>query len=138
MSAYALASQPHMDAEDFGPAMGSITSKARTDDFLRKCSSSDGKAEIDIQKVKAAMSCESCHDDKNRRSLRYPMAGFKQLAKDSLIKQFVQEFRTMPPSAELNDEERIAVAKCLSAEYLGSGDTPGILERWLMGDQTDD
>lgn len=138
MSAYALASQPHMDAEDFGPAMGPITSKVRTDDFIRKCSSSDGQAEIDIKKVKAAMSCASCHNDKNRRALRFPMAGFRQLAKDSLIKQFVQEFKTMPPSVELSHTERVAVAKCLSAEYLGSSDTPGIMERWLMNEETDD
>ena len=80
------------------------------------------------------MSCAACHNDKSRRALRYPMAGFKQLTKDSLVKQFVQEFRSMPPGSSLSDAERAAVTNCLSVEYLGNGVEPGLLEKWLVAE----
>jgi hypothetical protein len=132
MATHALASQPHMDSEDFGPLIGPLMPDSRTNDFVKKCSSADGDSDIDLEKVKQAMSCAGCHNDRFRRALRYPMAGFKQLSKDSLIRQFVQEFRTMPPDASLTDAERAAVTTCLSMEYLGDGEEAGLLEQWLL------
>ena len=134
MASYALASQPHIDSDDFGPPMGPMLYESRTDEFIKKCSPAEDLSSIDLQKVKDAMSCAACHNDKSRRALRYPMAGFKQLTKDSLVKQFVQEFRSMPPGSSLSDAERAAVTNCLSVEYLGNGVEPGLLEKWLVAE----
>lgn len=133
MATYSLASHLHMDTEDFGPPMGPVMPDSRTDDFIQKCSPVEDLSTIDFQRVKEAMSCATCHNDRFRRALRYPMAGFQQLAKDSLVKQFVQEFKTMPPGIALTDAERAVVTTCLSKEYLGEDDAPGFLEKWLLG-----
>lgn len=132
MAKYANASMPHFDTQSFGPPLGPVDSPQRTMAFIKSCSGKQDLNEDSVARIQSAMNCSSCHDDVKRRALRLPMAGFKQLSKDSLIKQFVEVFKTMPPGATLDASERSALVLCLSVEYLdSSADRSSLMRKWL-------
>lgn len=129
---HAHAEADYFDTKDFGPMMGPINPVSRSPEFIKQCAGDMQLASDSIAKIQSAMNCSSCHNDVSRPALRLPMAGFKQLSKDSLVKQYVEVFATMPPGAQLNPMERSAVVRCLSAEYLeSSSNRPSLMRQWL-------
>ena len=119
---------PKMDAQRYGWAPRN--SPTRKDSFLNKCTddampvhfsgfgnysvdirkSSNFKAHVDTHKVGAAMNCIECHNGTVRGPLHEGF-NFKEITFKIMVD------RSMPPGADLNIDERLALLSCLRKEF---------------------
>lgn len=103
----------------------------RTEDDLKKCSTRNTRLRysgfgsytyeavmsalpnLDYAKVRQSMDCTQCHNGTIRGPLNRSFS-------DAEIKFKILVDRSMPPGAELNDDERLALYNCLSSEKYDS------------------
>ena len=127
---YKDASIAMINSDDFGPLLGPVDYKGRDKEFFDSCSNNLDQA--GIEKVKAAMNCSSCHNDIEKKSLRFPMARQSQIDRDSIVKVLIEDEKLMPPGAVLTEHERNALTNCLVLEYFQfESEQEGLLEKWL-------
>ena len=131
MSRHAVAEHAGLNRTAYGPGLGPLDSPLRTDAFLLSCAGNQVKPE-DLPRLRSAMRCARCHDGENPAELDYPILLRELPAGGTLPFRYVVKYRKMPPGADLTDNEREALLRCLEEEYLrGFADQPGILSTWL-------
>ena len=103
------------------PQLGSEDDHLRTDDFMKGCIKSSSAAyappSVNVEKLRKAMNCEKCHDGEKSGMISYPFAP-ADLDGKNLARHLI-EGGLMPPKSDLNKDERVALASCLEAEYMG-------------------
>ena len=131
IKSYAHAEIAHVSPTHYGPTLGPVTSPLRGQEFFSSCA---GPLDLDqeaLDRVREAMACESCHNDINRKRLRFPMATLSQIDRDSIVRVLVEDEKAMPPNSQLTDTERQVLVQCLYKEYFQFDGQDGLLESWL-------
>lgn len=133
---YGLPSTAMQDSGAYGPSAGS-TGVTRSDEFVRDASEMDLSQES-VARVRNAMKCGSCHEDFARLNFPQPLTTSRDVralkTHRSLMQTYIEE-GWMPPRNDLTTEERTALWRCLSKEYLDPGKMTGAFVDWLKGER---
>lgn len=131
------------DPEAYGPPLGPFD-RERSDDFLKKCTQPWQLSETSFDKIRTHMICTACHNSTLLGPNNFPMAVPIDLDVTVLIhpktgqgmpmEQVFVENGWMPPSNDLSQSERQALANCLKTEYYDPATRTGLLVDWLKND----
>jgi hypothetical protein len=126
----------------YGPAMGPID-VVRPDSFFNSCTVGTGVTTASYGKLRKAMNCAACHNEALIGRINFPLAAhttreFALVHPDTgafspLVETYVLE-GWMPPGIPLDENERMAVVRCLQHEYLDLDGKSGLLIDWLKRD----
>jgi hypothetical protein len=131
------------DPEAYGPPLGPFE-RQRSDDFLQKCTQPWQISETSFDELRTNMNCTTCHNSTLLGPINYPQAVPIDLDVTVLvhpktgqgmpINQVYVENGWMPPSNDLSESERQALANCLMTEYYDPSTQTGLLVDWLKND----
>jgi hypothetical protein len=136
---YGLADYEFLDPNSYGPTLGS-SNISRTNDFITAVTKNMNIQSSSYPTIIKAMNCGKCHDDFARLNYLQAVRSNRDIqafseSKKGLVQTYIEK-GWMPPRNKLTDDERLALWKCLSSEYLNTKLNSGVLIEWLKGNNS--